>query len=55
MQEEPKDLEARVAELEHKVEELEDMEEIRLKAHALELERAIDDGNFSFLLSRYGL
>lgn len=55
MQAQPKDLETRVAELERKVEKLEDMEWDRMKAHALELERAIDDCNFRFLLSSYGL
>ena len=55
MQEEPKDLESRVAELERKVEKLEDIEWSRMKAHALELEEAINDCNFRFLLSSYGL
>ena len=55
MQEEQKDLESRVAELERKVEQLEDMEWTRLKANALELEQQVKDCNFTLLLSSYGL
>lgn len=55
MQAQPKDLESRVAELEHKVEKLEDAEMTRLKAHALELEQNIDDYRLRLLLSAHGL